>query len=80
MSIILAMTSEISGNVTTKYPDPIKLDKNVKYEIALHTANLWYSWSNVDSSFGNNIIKYNNGVDPVDKQSHSLLEITESQI
>lgn len=81
MGKILALTSETSGDLSIVFPEPIVLDKDKKYEIALHSASLWYSWSNVDSSFGNNVIKYNNGVD-ADKTitfpsgNYSVLDLT----
>mgnify|MGYP001072078391 CR=1 FL=1 len=56
-----------SDNFTVNFANPIVLNtsskenEKTKYEIALITADLWYSFSNISSELGNNTFKYYNG-------------------
>ena len=43
------------GDFTVRYPD---IEIHGAWEIALVSANLWYSYANIAASFGNNIIRY----------------------
>lgn len=38
------------------------LDRNSNYEIALVSANIWYSWFNISAANGNNTFRYHNGI------------------
>jgi len=54
-------------NFTINFSDPIVLNtshnesEKAKYEIALITADLWYSFSNISTELENNTLKYYNG-------------------
>jgi len=56
-----------SDNFTVTFGSPIELNslskenEKVKYEIALISADLWYSFSNISTELGNNTFKYYNG-------------------
>lgn len=71
MSIPLTIDSSRVGNGTSDnfeviFNNPINLqgfiNGNRKYEIALVTADLWYTWHNITSSYANNTFRYHNGV------------------
>ena len=47
-----------SGNFSVYYNPPIELDINKTYELALISADLWYSWHNIKAS--NNKFRYSN--------------------
>jgi hypothetical protein len=53
-----------SENFTVNFESPLQLDSNKQYEIGLVSANIWYSWFNVNSS--NNKFRYHNGSNWVD--------------
>lgn len=59
--------SQPSDDFTINFGDPIVLntttnqDEKIKYEIALITADLWYSFSNISQELQNNTFKYYNG-------------------
>lgn len=71
MSITLKLDSssldQQSDNFTINFSDPIILNTTTheneksKYEIALITADLWYSFSNISSELKNNTLRYYNG-------------------
>jgi hypothetical protein len=70
MSISLVLdSSKLTGsnpsNFTLNFSKGIELQEMMnqqkKYEIALITADLWYTWKNIRSSFGNNSLRYHNG-------------------
>jgi len=68
MTIIKLDSSSLnqnSDNFTVTYGDPIVLNTSTsdvaKYEMALISADLSYSFSNISSELGNNIFKYYNG-------------------
>jgi hypothetical protein len=48
----------ISQNFTTKFSPPFQLDQTKQYVIGLVSAEVWYSWYNVNKT--NNLFKYNN--------------------
>ena len=48
-----------SQNFTVHYTPPIQLDQTKRYAIGLVSADLWYSWYNVNTE--NNRLKYYNG-------------------
>lgn len=70
MSLLLKLDSStalsvISGedqtdDFTIEFPSPINLAGS-PYEMALIKLNLWYSWYNISSVKGNNILRYHNG-------------------
>ena len=58
--------SGVSHNFTVNYDKPIvlqdpKLSTRKKYQIGLVSANIWYSWHNIDADFNNNTLRYYNG-------------------
>lgn len=59
MSIVLRLNSDnalgSSSDFTTSYPNQIDCQG---WEIGLHSCTLYYSWTNISSSAGNNIIRY----------------------
>lgn len=59
------LTTSTPSNFTVNFPKGIELqellNQQKKYEMALITADLWYTWHNVSSQFNNNVIRYNNG-------------------
>ena len=42
---------------TKRFNRPLKLSNEMKYEIAVKTINMTYSWYNIRQSYGNNQIK-----------------------
>jgi len=58
-------TKQNSQNFTIQYPGGLTLNtdpnRTKTYEVALITANLWYSWHNIDADFSNNTLRYYNG-------------------
>lgn len=54
-----------SSNFTLNFPKGIQLqelmNQQKKYEIALITADLWYTWHKISSSYNNNQLRYHNG-------------------
>lgn len=52
--------SQPSDDFIVNFRGGIPLEQNKKYMVALINANLWYSWHNVSSAFGNNTLRYHN--------------------
>ena len=46
------------GDFTIKFNPPLKLDPEMKHELALDRLSMTYSWYNIRSDYGNNKIKY----------------------
>ena len=59
MSIVLRLNSDLaigsSNDFTTSYTENFECSD---WEIALHSATLYYSWANISSAKNNNIIRY----------------------
>lgn len=53
------------SNFTVNFPKGIELqellNQQKKYEMALITADLWYTWHNISSSYSNHQLRYHNG-------------------
>ena len=47
------------GDFTIKFNPPLKLDPEMKHELALDRLSMTYSWYNIRSDYGNNKIKIN---------------------
>lgn len=67
MSILLKLDSATAGNglsenFSVSY-EHLRLDATQKYEIAMVSASIWYSWRNISATLGNNTFDYtwNNG-------------------
>ena len=48
--------SGVSSNFTVYFNPPIELGVNKTYELALISANIWYSWHNITAK--NNKLRY----------------------
>ena len=46
------------GDFTIKFNPPLKLNPEMKHELALDRLSMTYSWYNIRSDYGNNKIKY----------------------
>ena len=46
------------GDFTIKFNPPLKLDPEMKHQLALDRLSMTYSWYNIRSDYGNNKIKY----------------------
>jgi len=53
-----------SQNFTVNFEPALQLDRDKQYEIGLVSANIWFSWFNVNSS--NNRFRYHSGTDWID--------------
>lgn len=58
--IIEGNKSEIEQSYTS---NPIRLDRNYDYEIALTQCTLWYSWHNISDKFKNNTFEFRKNKD-----------------
>lgn len=47
-----------SHDFVTSISPPIYLDPNGKYDLALFSGSMWYTWFNISSKLGNNKIKF----------------------
>jgi hypothetical protein len=58
--LILLDSTTLQGSFTTDdFQVPIDIDiSDCRYEIALVKLNLWYSWYNISTDFGNNTLRY----------------------
>lgn len=54
-----SLTNQSSQDFTVYFASPLNVRKGI-HEIALVRANLWYSYYNISSAMGNNIIAYTN--------------------
>jgi hypothetical protein len=61
-SRIITVVNNNSAHGTAVFNDPIKIDPAYDYSLALHSANLWYSYYNISATLANNVFTYNNGV------------------
>ena len=46
------------GDFTIKFNPSLKLDPEMKHQLALDRLSMTYSWYNIRSDYGNNKIKY----------------------
>ena len=51
-------TSSRTHDFKIKLQTTLKLDQNMKHEIAVHTVMMTYSWHNISDKYNNNKIKY----------------------
>lgn len=55
-----------ASNFTVNFTKGIELqellNQQKKYEMALISADLWYTWHNISSLYDNNVLRYHNGV------------------
>ena len=49
------------GDFTIKFNPSLKLDPEMKHQLALDRLSMTYSWYNIRSDYGNNKIKYTHG-------------------
>lgn len=60
--VLLQLNSEkasgTSQDFTTTFSSLIRTPQNDGWKVALHSATIYYSWYNITSSFGNNVIRY----------------------
>ena len=63
--VLLKITSENRANshdFSINFQNLVLPGKqNDRYELALVSANIWYSWYNISTSYVNNTFYYNNG-------------------